>query len=143
MSDDAREKLRDYASTLLEFAGPPPLRLDLRRPVAGRDRAALQALGVSGAFAVLTAENPGGDHAEDEPASWKAQREETRNRRRTARLLDHLEEIGSPALPVDSVAADGGHRERCVATPASRAEGVELARRFAQVALLWYDGERF
>ena len=143
MSDDAREKLRDYASTLLEFAGPPPLRLDLRRPMTDGDRAALRALGVASAFAVLTAENPGGEHAEEEAAPPDAQREEARNQRRTARLLDHLGRIGAPALRVDSVAATGGFRERCVATPATQAERVELARRFDQVALFWYDGGQF
>ena len=140
---EAAEKLDDYRATILEFQGPPPFRVDLRRPVSASQRAALARVGLVEPFAVLTAENPCGEHADDAPTAAVADAQEARNQRRTARLLDHLERVGAPAVRVDGVAPGGDHRERCVATPADRAAGVTLAKRFEQIALFWFDGRRF
>jgi hypothetical protein len=140
---EAAEKLDDYRETILEFQGPPPFRVDLRRPVSATERAALARVGLVEPFAVLTAENPCGEHADDAPTAAVADARESRNQRRTARLLDHLEQVGAPAVRVDGVAPGGDHRERCVATPADRAAGVALAKRFEQIALFWFDGRRF
>jgi len=140
---EAAEKLDDYRETILEFQGPPPFRVDLRRPVSATERAALARVGLVEPFAVLTAENPCGEHADDAPTAAVADARESRNQRRTARLLDHLEQVGAPAVRVDGVAPGGDYRERCVATPADRAAGVALAKRFEQIALFWFDGRRF
>jgi hypothetical protein len=145
MSNDDTEKLGEYAETILEFTGPgpDPIRIDLRRPLTAADRAAVVRLGLDGPFAVLTAENPGGEHADEAPTPEAAQARAASNHRRTARLLDHLEQVGARAVPVDGVAPGGDHRERCVATPLGLGEAVALASRFDQVALFWYDGARF
>ena len=94
-------------------------------------------------FGVLTAENPAGDNAEDAPTGREEERREERNERRTSRLERELEEREVRFLLVDGVSPDGEYRERCIAVPLPRDEAATLARRYAQLALFWFDGERF
>jgi len=144
MADETSdEKLDQYPNTVLEFEGRPGARVDLRRPL---DRASLEAiarLGLGGAFAVLTAENPHGENAEDEPSAEEARRQEARNERRTSALVRELTRRGAPFVYVDGVSPDGSYRERCVAVPMPRHDAVALARQFSQLAIFWYDGGRF
>jgi hypothetical protein len=145
MSGDrtADEKWSRYAQTVLEFYAAPPASVDLRRPVGGDERAALLRVGLAGEFAVLTAENPAGQHAEDASAPGEAARAEARNARRTRTLVAELDRLGVPYVRVDGVSPDGAYRERCVAALAPRGDAVALARDYAQLALFWFDGSRF
>lgn len=137
------EKWDAYANTVLEFDGRAALRIDLRRPLAPEDRRGLAMIGLDGPFAVLTAENPCGEHTEDARTEGEERRREERNERRTSRLVAELISANLAYRRVDGVAAEGGYRERCVAVPLPRDEAVELARRFEQLALFWFDGDAF
>lgn len=137
------EKWRAYPNTVLEFAGSPPLRLDLREPVTDDTRAALAALGLGAAFGVFTAENPAGENAEDAPTERAEERRERANDRRSCQLERELDARGVAYVPVDGVSPDGQYREHCIATLVARDDAVALARRYAQLALFWFDGEAF
>lgn len=146
MTDDAqqdREKWKAYPNTVLEFAGGDGVRVDLRQPVEEKTRVALHRLGLTGPFAVLTAENPCGDNVEDAPTDRQAEAREERNERRTSRLEQELIRHSTPFARVDGVSPDGRYREHCLAVLLPEAEAVELARRLEQLALFWFDGETF
>jgi hypothetical protein len=140
-SDD--EKWSAYANTVLEFAGPPRLSIDLRQPIGDPIRRALARLGLSSSFAVLTAENPRGSNPEDAPTPLAEERREENNEQRVGALDRSLEQSGVAFVPVDGVAPDGSYRERCVAVCLPRNEATELARRLEQLALFWFDGGDF
>jgi hypothetical protein len=134
------DKYAAYASTVLDFPGPPPLRLDLRRPLPGDVRERLAALGLDGPFAVLTVENPEGANAEDadDAATERAQRRV--NRARTRTLSDALDEAALDWAPVTGHAPDGSYPERCAAVRLPLAEARRLASTARQLALFWFDG---
>jgi hypothetical protein len=138
-----REKWRAYPDTILHFAGPPALRVDLRRELHERTRHELATLGFRGAFAVLTAENPEGEHAEDEESARQQVRQQHANAARTAALIGALDAAGLFHLPVEGTAPDGSYPERCVAVAIGREEAVALAARLGQLALFWFDGRKF
>ena len=144
MTDAAaeRERYANYPKTVLEFATPDGLRVDLRQPVDEATRAALASLGL-GDFGVFTAENPAGEHADDEgdPAAERAR--ERDNARRTRALVERLEREGVAFVPVDGVAPDGEYREHCVALAVARDDAVAMAEQYEQLALFWYDGSAF
>jgi hypothetical protein len=140
---DEGDKLEQYPNTILEFYLEPPVRVDLRRRTDPASLRPLAGAGLVGPFAVMTAENPHGESAEDEPDAREARREAVRNARRTGALVDELTRRGTRFVAVDGVSPDGDHRERCVAVSLPRDEAVTTARRFAQLALFWYDGDRF
>jgi hypothetical protein len=140
---DADEKWSAYASTILEFAGPPRLTIDLRRPVTDGARRALVDRGLPSSFAVLTAENPRGTNPEDAPTPSAEERREARNDHRVSALDRALERERVAFEPVDGMAPDGSYRERCVAVCMPREAATDLARRLEQLALFWYDGHDF
>ena len=140
---DQDDKWSAYANTVLEFAGPPRLTIDLRRPLSELARRALAGLGLPDSFAVLTAENPRGTNPEDAPTPTAEERREERNDQRVSALDRALEQARVSFVPVDGVAPDGSYRERCVAVRLPRDEATALARRLEQLALFWYDGGDF
>ena len=137
---EREESFGEYPRTVLAFEGGP--RLDLRREPAPDERRALARRELGPSVAVLTAENPGGDTAEGLSAdeAYARQRE---NVRRTLRLEEYLAREGVPFRRVDGSAPDGSHRERCVAVAVPRDGAARLAEAHDQVALFWYDGDRF
>lgn len=146
MPDDANlteEKWAQYPCTILEFAAPASLRIDLRRPLGVTERAVLATLGLDRPFAVLTAENPMGENAEDDPTSAQQAASDRRNDKRRAELETELRKAGVEFQPCDGVAADGEYREQGVAVVLPREQAVMLARRFGQLAIFWFDGRNF
>jgi hypothetical protein len=137
-----RERYAQYPNTVLEFDTPAGLRIDLREPLDASRRGALAALGL-GPFGVFTAENPEGEHADDEPTPEAERARERENARRMDALLDLLASEGTRHARVDGVAPDGKYREHCVAIAVAREDAVALAERFDQLALFWYDGADF
>jgi hypothetical protein len=119
VSDDheAEESYREYPETLLAFEGGPTL--DLRRALTGRERDLVARLGLGATFAVLTAENPGGDEPDDLSSGERDDRERE-NVRRVLRLEEALTLARVPFRRVTSRSPDRD-----------------------QLALFWYDGERF
>lgn len=139
----ADEKWNAYPETILEFQVPGAPRIDLRKRVEDNDRGLLRRIGLSGEFAVLTAENPCGENAEDEPtyADEAAQKRENAGRR--SRLEAELEAAASRFLRVDGVAPDGEYREHGVAVEMPREDAVALGTRLRQLAIFWFDGGDF
>lgn len=143
MTRRAREKWTEYGETVLRFHDPDGFDLDLRRPVDAAARQALALIGLDVPFAVFTAENPEGANAEDAPTGAEQDRRERRNVDRRSRLETELRSRELPHRHLDGVTPDGDYREHCVAVPLPREQAVELARRFDQLALFWFDGSRF
>ncbi len=121
-----------YPDTVLHFRADPPVRIDLREPVAPGAIAAMEATGLSGPFAVLTAHDPRG---RDEDADV--------NERRAERLADRLLALKVKFIDVDACSPDGSHCEASVAASIEREQATALAREFEQVAIFWFDGEKF
>lgn len=120
-----------YPDTIVEIHASPPLRVDLRRAVAPAVAEHLRALGLGAAWAVVTAHNPGHIVAYED------------NARRDRELAADVKILGAPTLRADGVSPDGAHREPGVAIALSQREAVELAKRFGQSAIFWFDGEGF
>lgn len=142
-SGAADEKWNAYPGTVLEFQVPGAPRIDLRKRVEDGDRAMLRRIGLSGEFAVLTAENPCGENAEDEPTWADEAAQKQANARRRSRLEAELQATGLRFLRVDGVAPDGDYREQGVAVEMPRADAVALGKRLRQLAIFWFDGRDF
>lgn len=121
-----------YPDTVLHFKTDPAVRVDLREPLVRETVAELEAIGLSGPFAVLTAHDPRG---RDEDADV--------NERRADRLDDRLLALSVDFIHVDACSPDGSHCEASVAALMERELATSLAREFEQVAIFWFDGEKF
>ncbi|MGK2935358.1 MAG: DUF3293 domain-containing protein [Gemmatimonadaceae bacterium] len=121
-----------YPDTVLCFRTDPAVRIDLREPVGRETAAVLESIGLSGPFAVLTAHDPRG---RDEDADI--------NERRAERLDERLLALGADFIHVDACSPDGSHCEASVAALIEREHAAGLAREFEQVAIFWFDGEKF
>ena len=121
-----------YPDTVLRFRTTPEVRVDLRDPVSREVLAGMSRIGFGGPFAVLTAHDPRG---EDESAEV--------NDRRAAELDARLKSAGARFARVDACSPDGSHCEASVAAKISRDMAVRLACEFEQVAIFWFDGEKF
>src|SRR5687768_7006634 len=121
-----------YPDTVLHFRTQPALSVDLREPI-GRDAVeAMERIGLRGPFAVMTAHDPRG---RDESAEVNAQR--------AAALDEKLVELGVKFLHVEACSPDGSHCETSVAAMTDRETATALARDMEQVAIFWFDGEKF
>lgn len=121
-----------YPDTVLHFKTSPAVRIDLRKPVGKDGAAALRAIGLEQPFAVLTAQDPGG---RDESADI--------NEKLAAKLDRRLVSEGARFLHVDACSPDGSHCESSMAVSIDREAATALGRELEQVAIFWYDGERF
>ena len=137
------EKYDQYPNTILELCEPADGRIDLRRPLGDAERKMLADAGLDVPFGVFTAENPCGDNVEDQDTPRDEAERAMRNDHRTSILEEHLRQSGRRYVRVDGVSPDGAYREQCVALIASRSEAVALAKQYEQLALFWFDGERF
>lgn len=137
------QKWMAYPDTVLQFGTPGTPSLDLRKAVGDAERALLRRVGLTEAFAVMTAENPCGENAEDEPTYADEAAKQRENAGRRNRLERELDAAGLSFVPVDGVAPGGGYREHGVAVMMPRAEAVALARRLRQLAIFWFDGSTF
>ena len=121
-----------YPETVLIFAGDPEIFLDLREPVPPATKKALAALGLGEPFGILTAFNPRGQPlAADE------------NARRAEALESELLSTGDDFVRVDACSPDKSHCECGVALRGLRDRAIDLARRWEQIAIFWWDGSRF
>lgn len=119
-----------YAETHLVVHGPVPLHIDLALPPGPREIAGLVASGLPGTFGLVTPENPFGHPAD---AATNA-----------TRLRDFLAALGPAShVRVDGVSPDGAHVEHGVALAWPCAKVVDLAVRWEQSAIYWFDGHAF
>jgi hypothetical protein len=126
------ERWSSYPETVLHFSGERPVMIDLRMEVTPALRRGLEALGLAGEFAVLTAFNPRGVDSSDEE-----------NKRRMAELEAELQSVGERFVRLDACSPDKSHCECSVALQADRERAIDIARRFEQVAIFWYNGSKF
>jgi hypothetical protein len=121
-----------YPETILEFSTNPPVEIDLRQPVAPEAIARLQTIGLGRPFAIMTAYDPRG---KDLPTS--------ENEKRRRKLNDNLSAEGYKFVQVDCCSPDRSHCECSVAVVMPQEAALDLARDLEQVAIFWFDGERF
>jgi hypothetical protein len=126
------ERWSSYPETVLYFAGDPEIMVDLRIAVSPAVRKGLAAAGLDGEFAVLTSFNPRGkDLSEDE------------NDRRMKELEAELESSGDSFVRVDACSPDRSHCECSVAMKTSFERAIDIAKRWEQIAIFWWDGSGF
>ncbi len=121
-----------YPETILTFATTPPVEIDLRAIPPDNALAALSSAGFGKPFAIMTAFDPRG---ENHPAA--------ENERRERELEQRLGAAGYEFVLVDCCSPDRSHCERSVAVVMPQEEAVAVARELEQVAIFWFDGERF
>ena len=121
-----------YPETVLQFSTSPPIEIDLRRPVIPEAIAQLRKMGLDSPFAIMTAYDPRGqDLSADE------------NETRRKKLNDRLSANGYRFVQVDCCSPDLAHCECSVAVAMPQDAALDLARELEQVAIFWFDGERF
>jgi Protein of unknown function (DUF3293) len=126
------ERWGSYPETVCYFQGETEVMVDLREEVAPQVRKGLSALGLGEPFGVVTAYNPRGvDHSDEE------------NKRRAAELEAELRSVGYRFVPVDCCSPDKEHCEYSVAVVAPLETVLDMARRFEQIAIFWFDGSSF
>lgn len=113
------------------FSGDSEVMVDLRVEVSPAIRRGLAALGLN-QFAVLTAFNPRGvDIGEDE------------NNRRMKELEAELTSSGDSFVRVDACSPDRSHCECSVALSDDFDRAIDIAKRWEQIAIFWFDGQSF
>ena len=121
-----------YPETVLAFATTPPVEIDLREIPSDSAIDALEAAGLAGPFAIITAFDPRGENLS--PAE---------NEKRKRDLDKRLRATGYRFEHVDCCSPDGSHCECSVAVLMPQEEAIDLARELEQVAIFWFDGRRF
>ena len=121
-----------YPETVCYFQGETEVMVDLRVAVPPATRTALAAIGLGAPFGVLTAFNPRG-----------VELDEADNSRRASELAAELVSLGLEFVRVDCCSPDRSHCECSVAVIAPRDQVLEVARRWEQIAIFWWDGAVF
>jgi len=117
---------------VLIFAGEPEVFVDLREQVPPATKKAMRVLGLGDPFGILTAFNPRGNDIGEE-----------KNRNRSQQLESGLRSSGDQFVRVDACAPDRSHCECSVALKAPRQRVLDMARRWEQIAIFWWDGDNF
>ena len=126
------ERWSSYPETVLYFAGEPEIMVDLRVKVSPAVRKGLAGAGLDREFAILTAFNPRGvDIGEEE------------NSRRMKELEAELESSGDSFVRVDACSPDRSHCECSVAIKSDFRRSIDIAKRWEQIAIFWWDGASF
>jgi uncharacterized protein DUF3293 len=128
-SGPLNEAWSSYPETVLVFAGESEMVIDLREPVPPATRNALVAMGLGEPFSVLTSYNPRGETIDA-----------GENDRRFKELRAELDSAGIEYLVMDACSPDRSHCECSVALKGDRGRAIEIAKRWEQVAIFWYDG---
>jgi hypothetical protein len=121
-----------YPETILSFSTQPPIEIDLRAIPSEPALSRLKEAGLGEPFAIMTAFDPRGRDLS--PA-------ENEERRRS--LEKKLTYLGHQFVRVDCCSPDRTHCECSVAVAMRQEEAIALARELEQVAIFWFDGERF
>ena len=121
-----------YPETILSFSATPKVEIDLRQILSDKALTELERIGFADPFAVLTAFDPRGENLS---------REE--NEKRKSDLNERLRKSGYHFIEVDACSPDRSHCECSVAVVMPQAEAIALGRELEQVAIFWFDGERF
>jgi hypothetical protein len=90
------------------------------------------AIGLGDPFAVLTSYNPRGENISD-----------SENERRFDELKAELSSAGDEFVVMDACSPDKSHCECSVALKVDRETALDVAKRWDQIAIFWFDGSRF
>ena len=126
------EAWSSYPETVLVFAGEPEIMIDLREPVPPATKNALTAIGLGEPFSVLTSYNPRGE-------TLDARENDRRFKELTAELTSARVEF----VVMDACSPDRSHCEVSVVIKGDRNAALDIAKRWQQVAIFWYDSDRF
>lgn len=119
-----------YAETVLSFGGQPPFEVDLRENLTASARAGFRNRGFRRTFAILTAHDPRGRNlSADENSVLQG------------RLEKELQEAGVRYVRVDACSVDRKHCECSVALDVDQDRALEIAVKYDQMAIFWYDGD--
>jgi hypothetical protein len=121
-----------YPETVLGFKTRPPIEIDLRENPSDAVLEQLSAAGLGQPFAIMTAYDPQGRNLSHEE-----------NEKRKQSLDKKLRASGYTFVHVDCCSPDRSHCEASVAVPMPRDDALVLARELQQIAIFWFDGERF
>ncbi len=121
-----------YPETILMFSTTPKVEIDLRQNVTDTTLTQLARIGFRSPFAVMTAFDPRG---RDLSAA--------ENERRRRDLDERLTKAAYKFVEVDACSPDRSHCECSVAVVMPQDDAVALAKELEQVAIFWFDGERF
>jgi len=133
MTDEPKkESWSSYPETVLVFAGEPEMMIDLRDPISPETKNALRALGLGEPFSVLTSYNPRGETIDA-----------AENDRRFNELTAELRSAGLEFVVMDACSTDRSHCERSVLLKGDRDSAIDIAKRWEQVAIFWFDLDRF
>src|SRR5688572_5310730 len=102
------ERWSRYLDTVLFFAGPPEVMIDLREPIAPATRKSLASMGLGDPFAIVTAFNPRGVDIGEEGNSL-----------RMRELEQELRSSGDKFIRVDACSPDKSHCECSAAVKGS------------------------
>lgn len=131
-TDSVEQMWASYAETVCYFQGEAQVMVDLRVVVLPATRKGLVAMGLGEPFGVMTAFNPQG-----------VELDEAENARWASELEAELVSLGLEFVRVDCCSPDRSHCECSVAVVAPRAQVLEMARRWKQLAIFWWDGAVF
>ena len=126
------ERWSNYPETVLIFSGSPEVFVDLREKVPPATRHAFAAIGLGEPFGIVTAFNPRGLDDTSEA-----------NSRRMQELESELRRAGDQFVRVDACSPDKSHCECSVALKADMKRVIDIAKRWEQVAIFWWDGSTF
>jgi len=126
-----RREWEPWRRTVVRFGAGGP-EVNLAEPVPATMRAAFDAIGLTGSFAIITPCNPAGTLL-DPPA----------NATRLAVATQSLASRNLPGVPAVGHAPDDSHAEPGWALVIDRIEAVALAREWEQAGFYWWDGSRF
>ncbi len=122
----------DFPNTILHFLGPSAPRIDLRVPVSPESVRALTDLGLGPTFGILTAQNRMG-----------VSQPRADNTKLATKLHRDVETKRVPFALVDACSPDHSHCEQSIAVTMQVSEVIELARKYDQLAIFWFDGHAF
>lgn len=120
----------NFGETILHIAGVARA-IDLRRPLDGESLRVLRSVFTVPAWAVVTPANPEGRLLTI-----------AENDARLDRFRAELTEAGMPFVEVAGMSPDGTHIERGMGLPLGPDDAAAIARRWEQLGIFWFDGER-
>jgi hypothetical protein len=121
-----------YPETILTFATEPPVEIDLRAIPPSNALTSLAGAGLEEPFAIMTAFDPRGENLSA-----------AENEKRRRMLERRLTGLGYRFVNVDCCSPDRSHCECSVAVVMPQEDAIALAKELEQVAIFWFDGERF
>lgn len=122
----------DFPETVLHFDSTPALVVDLRRHIGPTVLAEIRRTGLGRSFGIVTAQDPMGVTQTKEVNAALA-----------TRLRADIAELHVPYVRVDACSPDRSHCEQSVAVELGLQQLIDLACRYDQLALFWFDGVAF